>query len=236
MKEFNDYFKERALIEEEYGRKLLKLGSHPLDPEGFGVPSDVDATLKSAFVSLLGETRSLGQSHAQLASDIKSLICESMSSLELQIKAMTHEQARVVEEKQRRFRDLRSAAHKQKSTYTSLCKELDTLREELTTISGGSSTSSAIAAGGTTPTTPTSGGKSQDKITERLTQKSAKLQKEIDVADRAYQHAVEALEPARSEWEDTTSTTYHLFEGIDMNRTIHVRVRDLSEDLCVFYW
>jgi len=61
------------------------------------------------------------------------------------------------------------------------------------------------------------------------------LQKDIDVADAAYQQGVPKLEASRLSWEEVVTETCHQFEGAETDRINKLKVlKTLSAFTCFF--
>lgn len=127
----SEFFRELCVIEDEYAKRLLKLTKASMDSEGFGVPSDPDSTLKSAWVKVRAYTETTATRHIHFAGELRSKVVEQLQSLETQIKGLTTDQMKQVEDRQRKLKDKQGEVAKLNKTYMSQCDELEKTKEEL---------------------------------------------------------------------------------------------------------
>jgi len=194
-----DYLKERAEIEQEYAKKLLKLAKSTNKKSGFGVElgeDELNTTLRASWKQIKESAEKVAAKHKSFADDILTVVEKPLNLSKESDKKRVAEQTTVVEATIKEYSQLRTNVPKLKKAYESKCKEMDANESEIETMKLNKN----------------------DKQISKLQAKGQKLQKEIEQADQAYKQGVDKLEETKVHWEEKMTEACDLFELLEINR------------------
>ncbi|CAG8521302.1 4262_t:CDS:10, partial [Paraglomus occultum] len=118
--ELKAMFHERAVIEEDYGRRLLKLSKAPLGKDETG-------TLREAFETTRTELETSGNSHIELAQHIRDELEQQLNSFIVQQKERKREQTAIVDRSLRNKQLQMTYVQRAKEKYDGECIKLNGL-------------------------------------------------------------------------------------------------------------
>eukprot|EP00128_Syssomonas_multiformis_P007324 Colp12_sorted_trinity150504_noHs@29259 len=190
---FSDYVKQRAHIEAEYGKALLKLA------KGAGGERET-GTLRMAWDGLIRETEKIGQAHLELSSGLVNQLevaCREFRATQRDARKKSED---IVIRLQKNRTSAKDKVNKCKKTYIEKCKEDERLSQHMPAVH-------QLAA----------------KEAEKLQNKARKAKAEANKADISYQESVRQLENIRVEWENATEAAYEKFQTLEEERIDYLR-------------
>ncbi|XP_067839050.1 proline-serine-threonine phosphatase-interacting protein 2 [Heptranchias perlo] len=207
-KELEDFIRQRASIEEKYGKDLISLSKKVCGQNELN-------TLKRAFDVFKQQAENVGQLHIQLASNLR----EEVRKLE-EFREKQKDQRKKIEHFMENLHKQKTVFYKKtmdsKKTYEQKCKDKDEAEQMLNR----------------------SAGISNSKQQEKLQAKANQSKQIAEDADRLYQQSVSTLENIREEWQMEHIKTCEFLEKQDCERiqsirnTMWVHANQLSQE-CV---
>lgn len=187
-KDYTDFLRQRAQVQELYGKALIKLSKSLGGKEEIG-------SLRQSWETMRNETENIGKQHIETAGN---LLEEANKITDLMEKhKMQRKQA---EDQLRRTQMIMKNAMKKvlesKKTYYTRCKEKEVLEETLQSI----------------------GQNIQGKEFEKLTQKQNRLEQTTESLNLAYSSSLEALEEVHQLWEHEMCSTCECFQKLEEER------------------
>ncbi|XP_067886008.1 proline-serine-threonine phosphatase-interacting protein 2 isoform X1 [Heterodontus francisci] len=207
-KELEDFIKQRASIEEKYGKDLLSLSKKVCGQNELN-------TLKRAFDVFKQQMENVGLLHIQLAGSLR----EEIKKLE-EFREKQKDQRKKIEHCMENLHKQKTTFYKKamdsKKIYEQKCKEKDEVEQMLNR----------------------SAGISNSKQQEKLQTKANQSKQSAEDADRLYQQNVSILEKIQEEWQIEHVKTCEFLEKQDCERihsirnTMWVHANQLSQE-CV---
>ncbi|KAM6475088.1 proline-serine-threonine phosphatase-interacting protein 2 [Liasis olivaceus] len=205
-KEFEDFLRERASIEERYGKDLINLSRKK--PCG---QTELN-TLRRALEVFKQRVESVGQSHIQLAQNLRE---EAKKMEDFREKQKLH---------RKKIELIMDAIHKNRNLQYKKTLEAKRLYEQRCRDKDEAEQAVHRSSNLVTP-------KQQEKLFVKLAQTKTALED----SDRAYQNNINALEKIREEWQKEHVKSCEFFEGQECERINYFRnalwlhVNQLSE-------
>ncbi|XP_072112687.1 proline-serine-threonine phosphatase-interacting protein 2 isoform X2 [Mobula birostris] len=192
-KELEDFIKQRASIEERYGKDLVSLSKKVCGQNELN-------TLKRAFDVFKQQMENVGLSHIQLASSLR----EEIRKLE-EFREKQKDQRKKIEHCMENLHKQKTMFYKKtmdsKKVYEQKCKEKDEVEQMLIRSAGVSNT----------------------KQQEKLQTKANQSKQSAEDADRLYQQNVSTLEKIQEEWQMEHIKTCEFLEKQDCERIHSIR-------------
>ncbi|XP_048581192.1 proline-serine-threonine phosphatase-interacting protein 2 isoform X2 [Nematostella vectensis] len=191
--EMEEFVKQRADIEEKYGKSLMRLAKTSEAKDEIG-------TLKSSWDSLRNETENIGKAHVALAQQLLDSLEKGLQEFRENQKETRKKLEDSVKRSQRNKKTCYENLHKLKRTYEQKCREKEAADDAL-------KKSVSMAA----------------KDEEKLRSKLGKCKTAVEQADSAYQTSVRVLDDTRVVWEREMATCCNVFQNLEEERIAFLR-------------
>ncbi|XP_033127327.1 proline-serine-threonine phosphatase-interacting protein 1-like isoform X2 [Anneissia japonica] len=193
-KEYEKFLKERAKVEEQYARNLIRLTKNVSSKE------EIDGTLRRSFDEVISQTEVMGNSHnsmhQRLMEEAKKV--EEFRETQREVRKKEEEQVKRIQiQKKEHYNRMVNT----KKSYETKCREADQAED----------------VANKARQSPNS------KELEKLTNKKEKARAIAEAADDQYRAAVDTLENARKEWEKQMATFCVKAQNLEQDRIKYLR-------------
>jgi len=209
-KDYLEFLRQRCLIEEQYGKALIKLAKSTNS-------KDEMSCVRGAWDSIRNHTENIGLNHVQASSQMSSEMSKVTEFLET-----SRDKRRWAEDSVRGLQTQLRAAHKRlgevKKCYETKCKE---------EIQANHQYHQEVSRAGRDTT-----------VADRAHNKHVKSMAGVEQSEEIYRHAVECMEETRSAWLQETETCVQIFQDIVTSRLRVLRENawvcsNISSAVCV---